>query len=157
MPQAFSMSFDASKLIAALQRAPTEVSKELRIELSQGLRTVVQDARANHRFIKHSGHLQKSLSYEVSPSGLEGKVFIEKSVAPYGGWVHDGHKIKPKQQTSNRKTSYGRIKIKFARLTAGGSVPADTFVYDAMKRQMQFIFSRLRGAVSRAYQIAGLQ
>jgi hypothetical protein len=35
--------------------------------------------------------LERSIQYQVHPSGFQGFAFIEKGLAPYGVYVHEGH------------------------------------------------------------------
>jgi hypothetical protein len=99
----FTANIDYVKLSKAFEKIPLIASRELRSELNKGLRAIQIDARLHHRFKPHSGQLGKSILEDVSPSGLDGKVWLEESVAGYGKYVHDGtppHKIFPKNKAA---------------------------------------------------------
>jgi hypothetical protein len=99
----FTANIDYEKLSKAFEKIPLVAARELRSELNKGLRAIQIDARLHHRFKPHSNQLEKSIQEDVSPSGLEGKVWLEESVAKYGKWVHDGtppHKIYPKNKAA---------------------------------------------------------
>jgi hypothetical protein len=60
--------------------------------MSIALRTVARDAKLHHRFTTRSGKLERAVRYEVGQSGLEGRAFLDKGVAPYAAPVHEGSK-----------------------------------------------------------------
>ena len=166
MPEALTFKFDARKLLSALEKAPLAVSRELRVEMSQGMRTTAIDARTHHRFKSghgKKGHLEKAIKYEASPSGLEGRVYIDTGIAPHGASVHDGskaHIIAPRNKKSlhfvigGKSYFGGKGGTKYVKHP--GTKP-DLFVYQAMDRQKPYLLARMEGAVKRAFQIVGFK
>jgi hypothetical protein len=153
----FSLSFDASRLLAALQRFPFQVSKELRIGLKTALRTITTDARLHHRFVTRTGKLERSMRYEVGESGLEGRAFLDSGIAPHAAPVHEGsrpHIIARK----TRKTLYwvsGGEKH-FSRSVRHPGTKPDQFLFQAAERQRPFVRSMVKDSVLRAFKIAGI-
>jgi hypothetical protein len=181
MAEAFTLSFDASRLLAALAKAPMLVSRELRVEMSQGLRDVVRDAQIHHRFKTGKGFAERSIKSEVEQSGLEGKVYGDSGIAPYIAPLHDGsksHKIFPRSGskgmffvkggtgfyvppggTISGKSFWenaGKFVIGKGYVNHPGTKP-DQFIYQAMTRQKPYLLARMNGAVKRAFQIAGFK
>lgn len=156
----FTASIDYEKLSKAFEKIPLVAARELRLELNKGLRAIQIDARLHHRFKPHSNQLEKSIQEDVSQSGLEGKVWLEESVASYGKYVHDGtkpHKIFPK----NKKLLYFVSKkeghlIGKKGVNHPGTSP-DQFLYQAFARQKPFFLARINGAVKRIFEAAGLK
>jgi hypothetical protein len=181
MTQALTFKFDASKLLAALQKAPLAVSRELRVEMNQGLRVTEQDATAHHRFHNQKGTLEKAIKHEVAPSGLEGRVYIDSGVAAYGAPVHEGskpHRIYPRDDgngmffvkggtgffvpkggtvtTKSYWNDKGTFFIGKGYVNHPGTKP-DKFIYEAMARQKPYLLARMSGAVKRAFQMVGFK
>jgi len=175
---AFSLLFDATKLLASLQKAPIQVSKELRLEMKKSMRDVQVDAQTHHRFKKQKGMLEKAITTNVSADGLTGEVLIDPGEASYGGYVHEGtrpHVIKPKSggkgmffvkggsgfyvppsPSGSYKDESGVFHIGKGYVNHPGTRP-DQFVYQAMARMKSSILARMQGAVARAYKIAGFK
>jgi hypothetical protein len=160
----FSLKIDAQKLSQAFSKATLEVSKELRIGLSIALRTVATDAKLHHDYKSKRGQIERSVKYEVSPSGLEGRVYLDTAICPYSVYVHEGtgiyghgkgqYTIKPKSQIALYWVSGGE-KV-FAKTVTSNGIRPDPFLTEAFDRQKPYIQSRMQGAVNRAFQIAGL-
>jgi hypothetical protein len=159
----FTFDFDASRLMRALDVALVEVSRHLRQNMSVSLRNVAVDARTNHRFISRKGNLERAIKYEVSSDGLEGRIYISETVAPYGGIVHDGTKKKnyPIQAKSARALHFvthgNEVFVKKPFFVIHPGLRPDKFLTEAFNRQKSMIEARMRGAVKTALQIAGLK
>jgi hypothetical protein len=187
MAEAFTMSFDASKLLSALQKVGNTAAKELRMEMGQACRTVQRDAKMHHRYKAKRGGVERSILYDVSPAGIEGTLRVDTGVTPYAGYVHDGtkpHKIFPKNKAALYFVINGK-KILVPKLSmlygatglsqywreaekAGAYVSRkgyvdhpgtkpDKFLYQAMARQKPYILARMSGAVKRVFQMAGFK
>ena len=181
MTQALTFKFDASKLLAALQKAPLAVSRELRVEMNQGLRVAESDAETNHRFHTQKGTLVKAVKHEVAPSGLEGRLYIDSGVAPHGAPVHEGskpHRIYPREEGKGMffvkdgtgffvpkggtrsgksyRSEEGLFYVGKGYVNHPGTKP-DKFIYEAMARQKPYLLARMEGAVRRAFQMVGFE
>jgi hypothetical protein len=153
-----SCHIDAQKLFQAFEQIPIVAARELRIEMKEALRTVQTDARLHHAFNSASHNLERSVSYEVEPSGLSGKVYLDQQIAPYAAAVHDGaraHRIEPKNKKALHWVSGGEEFFS----SNGVNHPAtagDPFLEQAFIRQTPYIIARLRGAVRRIFEMVGL-
>jgi uncharacterized protein GlcG (DUF336 family) len=153
-----TLDVDTSKLAAAFKKAPLAVARELRIEMGKAMQVVERDARMHHRFKTKSGSLERSIQHDTSKDGLYGRVFLNTGTAKYGPYQHDGtkpHVVRP----TNRKALYflkGGQKF-FSKGHTVGGIKADKFMDKAFMRQKPYIIARIRGAIARAFQIAGLK
>lgn len=160
MATEFNIKFDATKLLRALEKAPVEVSRIMRQTVSKGMRTVAIDARSRHKFRTHLGKLEKAIKYFVSPDGLEGKVYISGSIAPYGGYVHDGWRrtrpILPKRAKALHFVANGN-EVFSRGIYKPASKGPDKFLVEALNRQKGPIVTAIRKGIKRAYKIAGFK
>jgi hypothetical protein len=81
---------DTRKLTAALLKAPGVVKSSLRKSMGTAMSGVSIYAKRNHRFTSRSGNLARSIKSKVSKTGLEGEVYLQSGIAPYGEPVHEG-------------------------------------------------------------------
>jgi hypothetical protein len=158
---ALTLSIDATKMFAAFDKIPLIAARELRMELKEGLRVVQRDAATNHVFKSgsgHSGNLERSIKVAVSGSGLEGSVYLDDNIASYGKYQHEGtrdHVVSP----SARKALYW-VQGGNKRFSAGHKVRGikkDQFLYSAFDRQKPFLVARMKAAVKRVFETAGLK
>lgn len=122
------VKIDDDNLKRALLAAPEAVSKTLRVELKKQLQEVQQYAKVHHRFTSRTYFLEKSIQQDVDQSGLFGIVKLVLGIAPYGTYVHEGHH----------------------------SWKADQFLYNALERKKEQIYSAINTAVRTAIKKAGI-
>jgi hypothetical protein len=165
MPNAIDFTFDVdvSKLLLAFDKALLETSKLLRQQMSIGMRTVAADARVNHRFHHRKHNLERSVKWEVSPDGLEGKVYLSSRDAPYAAIVHNGtlkknYPIRAKRKKALHFVSGGDdVFIPKKRVVIHPGLRPDKFLFEAFNRQKPYLLARMRGAVLTAYRMAGFK
>lgn len=179
MAEALRLEFDSRRLLAALDKAPIVVARELRVEMKQGLRAVKVDAQTHHRFNTGHGTLEKAIKHEVADTGLEGRVYADSGIAPHSAPVHDGskpHRIYPRADGNGMyfvkggtgffvpkggtlsKKSYWNDSNTFFIGRGYVNHPGtkkDEFIYEAMARQKPYLLARMQGAVKRAFQMVG--
>lgn len=85
------ISFDARKVLRAAERAPRGVKKYVRRALLESCRAIRETARerTTHKFLSKTGALERAISYRVERTVMEGIVYIDEKVAPYGKYVHE--------------------------------------------------------------------
>lgn len=64
-------------------------SDYIRIGLEEACQIVRNEAQDMHDFKSHTLNLERAMEYKVHPNALEGEVFINGEVAPYGIFVHE--------------------------------------------------------------------
>lgn len=154
----FTANIDYKGLSEAFNKFPIVSARELRSEVKQSCTVIQVDARLHHDFKPKSGNLERSVNITVEQSGLSGKVFLDKGVASYGEYVHDGtkpHTIKPVKRKALYFVKGGQSYFSRSGVNHPGTKP-DQFLYEAADRQEGFIMARLRGAVKRIIEMAGL-
>jgi hypothetical protein len=78
------------KLLAAFLKMPRETAKNLRVALKEGLTLVQRQARRVHGYTSRTGMLARSVMIDVARSGYEGRVYLDKGLAYYGPYIHEG-------------------------------------------------------------------
>ena len=128
------------KLIAAFVAAPESTKQELRVTQKQEANAIDAIARVNHRYISHSGNLERAIDSTVSDSGLEMKMWVSKtkSNAPYAYRIHEGY--------VGMSDRLGR--------TFNGPSP-DQFLYNAAKEYKNTYLAHIKEAIHRALKKAG--
>ena len=121
----FSVTYDDKGFQKAIKKVPDLLTKELDNELRTSMSKVRADARRNHRFKYISGSLERSTKLEVKKR--VGVVYLEKGIADYGKYVHDGH----------------------------GSWLPDTFVFNAFKKHKNEIINGMNKVVKNVLKKAG--
>ena len=121
------IKIDSSKLLKALEIAPREVEKELRVEMKHQMAQVQALARRNHRYKTDTGFLERSVKSKVDK--LSGTTFLDDGIADYGKYIHEGFK----------------------------SWRPDQFLYRAFSRLTSKIVKGMQDAVNRAIRKAGLR
>lgn len=87
-----SLDIDTRDLLRAVNKAEKEVTREMRVSMKSAMQEIQKQARRKHRFKSRSNQLERSVQQSVSSSGLSGKVYLEKGIARYGEFIHDGFK-----------------------------------------------------------------
>lgn len=88
----------ADKLVAALLKAPEEVSKELRKGMKEALSEIQEQAVKDSGYISRSGNLDRNIldpnNIEVTPSGTKGRLTVSNTTnVPYAYIQHEGGTI----------------------------------------------------------------
>ena len=65
-------------------------AKYSRQAVKSATKDVTKYARTHHQFHSRTGNLERSIVDMVTDDGLTGIVTIERTIAPYGYWVHQG-------------------------------------------------------------------
>jgi HK97 gp10 family phage protein len=159
-----SMSIDSGRLLRAFSAVPSLVSRELRGALQVGLKDIQLDAGANLGVNDNSQHIARSIKQEVSPSGLEGQVYIDSGVCPYAVFQHEGtgkygggngaYPIKPKTRKRLYWVSDGEKN--FSKGVIHPGVKPQKFLTKAFTRNRPIIIARLKNSINRAFQLAGV-
>ncbi|MHC1760528.1 MAG: hypothetical protein AB9917_13670 [Negativicutes bacterium] len=86
-----SIKVDAERLLAALEAAPENMRREMKLAMETGSRDVAARAKKEHRFVSHSSKLEQSIENElVSEDPLIAEVRAGNSAAHYARYIHDG-------------------------------------------------------------------
>lgn len=124
------------KLINAINRAPKMVLNEIRLAGKISARDIQRDARSKHRFTTRSGALEKSIATESNDKRLIWKIGIDRGVAEYGTYVHDGW--------------VSRIKAKRGKKARKSARKPDPFIVSAGKKNIGHVNKLFARAISRA-------
>jgi hypothetical protein len=81
---------DDKATIKALRECAELVSVECGRAIGTSMANVEMQAKRDHKYKSKSGQLNKSIISSVRKDGLQGTVRLEKSIAKYGEWQHDG-------------------------------------------------------------------
>lgn len=86
------LSVDVSSSVPAdlEDLAGTLFNEIVRDAIHPYLDEVKQAARSNHRFESRTGNLERAIKNNKTADG--GSVYVDESIAPYGKYVHDGHR-----------------------------------------------------------------
>jgi hypothetical protein len=167
---ALSISVDAEKIFQAFLRIPLIAARELRVELINVCDVVRRDAATNHRFKSgtgKSGRAEEAPFVQVSYSGLEGRVILDKKIM-HATYLHEGtgkygkghgeYRIQAKNKKTLHWVSGGKeYFVKKGLYITHPGIKPDPFLYRAFNRQKPFIIARMKAAVSRVFQMAGLK
>lgn len=125
--------------------------RNLRLAVKAATEEVAEHARANHRYTSRSGNLERSVDTRFNRGGLEGIAFLNKNVAQYGPFVHEGtkpHAITPKSKKALRWVSGSRFI--FAKKVNHPGTQEDPFLYEALDSQQMAIVGLFRSYTGRA-------
>ena len=158
------IKIDSAKLEQAFKKAPSVVSKELRIEMKKTLRDVASYAKQHHRFHSRRGGIERAIQFEVGQSGLQGEIYLESAIAKHAKYIHEGTglygprrkiiKFGPVTRKALYWVSGGRKN--FARMVKIKGIRPDRFLYRAMRIKRQTIVKNFQLAAVRAFKKAGL-
>ncbi|MBP2629886.1 MAG: hypothetical protein H6Q70_514 [Firmicutes bacterium] len=90
-----------ASFLKAADITPRTFEKNMRLGMKESTRSVKDLAVMRHKFISRTGALIRSITDETifsDESKVEGRVYIDEKIAPYGKWVHEGtrpHDIVP--------------------------------------------------------------
>jgi len=86
-----SIEIDTSEVVGALNALTTELEEAIMKEaIEPYLLNVQSTARSSHRFNSRTGNLERSIQVSMDSTG--GSVYVSEGSAPYGKYVHNGHK-----------------------------------------------------------------
>lgn len=105
--------------------------KRLRQAVKESVLMVAEYAQDHHRFKAHTGQLERAVTTEMT-SDVTGEVFLDESVAPYAGFVHNGappHKIIPNGKQALRWVKNGAFQ--FAKSVNHPGYNGDPFLFNA--------------------------
>lgn len=152
------VKFDAQAVAAAFEKSPDVTLTYIRRALLESCRLVQHDARYNHRFTARTGALERAITYRVRKSAIEGVIYIDDKIAPYGKFVHTGtrpHDIYPKNKKSLRWA--GNSSFIFARHVRHPGTKPDEFLYKAADKNRQKINDIFKRKTAEALQEIGVK
>lgn len=129
------------------------LSKYLRQAVKSSSEEIAEHARTHHGFTSRTGNLERSIVSLQSSDGLRGFVTIDRTIAPYGVYVHQGFKpfiIVPRHKKVLRWV--GRDgKFVFAKRVRHPGYKGDPFLFnalDAKDKDIEKIFdNRVEAAI----------
>lgn len=146
-------------------------SDYIRIGLEEACQIVRNEAQDVHGFASHTLNLERAIEYKVHPEALEGEVFINGDVAPYGIFVHEptGKFAPPDKRLASKYHRYpdGSYEIRpsrfkalrfidqngeevFAKRVRHPGSKADRFLYKAAEAKEDAVVEAFRAAVQTA-------
>lgn len=152
------------KFQEAANKAPGILLKNMRLAMLVSCRKVQDTAqdKAVHLFRSRTGMLVAATEMSVTEggdNGIEGRVFIDDSLVPYGKFVHEGtkpHIIRRKNKKVLRWPVEDGTGFRFAREVHHPGTKPDQFVYKAADMRRQYINDVFNRYTDRAIKEAGL-
>lgn len=139
----FRVAFNA-RAFHAMQSYPAQTREAIRRSLMEAATLVQERARREHRFRTRTGMLERSIAVKLEPTNA--RVFLDRNVARYSGWVHEGtapHMIFPNKRKALRWV--GPNGFVFAKKVRHPGTKPDQFLYKALdnsRAEIQAIFDR---------------
>lgn len=124
-----SITIKQQSVVDAFNRFPDLFKRNVNLELKKALTQVQKKARREHRFVTRSGNLERSVTVDVLGNEIGGTVYLEKGIAKYGPYIHEGFK----------------------------SWIADKFLYEAFNKQIKNIIKAISRGIGMALIEAGLK
>jgi hypothetical protein len=117
-----TITCDATQLLAALAKAPEELTRSIDTTLKKEMQDVIIDAQQTHRFITRTGMTEHSIS-QRSPQMMVVEDFLDTGIASYGIYTHEGH----------------------------GSWAPDRFLYNAFKRRSEKLVDAVEKTINTVF------
>ena len=109
------------------------LNKYLRQAVRGAANEVAEQARTEHGFTSRTGNLERSIKYVLSQDGMKAWVTIDRTTAPYGPYVHSGHKaftLVPRHKKALRWVDGNRFV--FAKRVQIPAYKGDPFLFNAL-------------------------
>lgn len=147
-----------------------DVEKILHKYLVQALKSATKEvakyARNHHEYKARTGMLERATIYKVSENDLKGWVTIDRTIAPYGPYVHRGYKafdIVPRNKKALRwvasttaTTFNGKAITKrgfaFAKRVHHPGYKGDPFLFNALEAKQDDVIKIFNSRVEAALQ-----
>lgn len=129
------------------------LNKYLRQAVLSSTEEVAEYARTNHAYKARTGQLERSVKAGNSSDGLTGWLELDRSIAPYGPYVHEGtrpHTIVPRYMLALRWVADG--KFVFAKRVRHPGYEGDPFLFNALDANEEKIFEIFSRRVDAALQ-----
>jgi len=155
-----TVKVDTKALSAALLKMGKSGVSILRKEMGTQMQAVASMAAQRHRYTTRSGTLDRSISHEVSKTGIRGTVFLDTGTAPYALYQHEGTGMYGARRAPffiapvRKKALYWGKRIWSKGHYVSGIKP-DRFLYKAFKHQKQAIVKGLNKAYETLIKRAG--
>jgi hypothetical protein len=118
---------DATKLLAALAKAPDELTKSIDTTLKKEMQDVILDAQQTHRFITRTGMTEHSIQ-QRSPQMMVVEDYLDTGIASYGVYTHEAH----------------------------GTWAPDRFLYNAFNRRVEKLVENVEKTINNVFRKLGL-
>ena len=113
------------------------LAKYSRQAVKSATNDVANYAKNHHQFRSRTGMLERSITNILSQDGLKGWVTIDRTLAPYGYWVHQGiqqsYTIVPRTKKALRWVDGNEFA--FSKRVTIPQRDGDPFLFDALKAQ----------------------
>lgn len=126
---------------AIAKNAPVIFQKNMVIAAKVSTRDVQKTARATHTFRSKSGFTELAIETQVrtTGTGVEGRVFLNEAVSPWGRYLHEGTGLYGPRKTPYvilpKKRKWLRFPVgsefRFAKMVVHPGIKGDPFVYNA--------------------------
>ena len=120
------LEIDVDDFVAAFKKFDRIEPALANKALENGLELIEDEARSRHRYTRRSGRLASSVR-SMASAGI-GKVYLDRGMAAYGPFIHEGF----------------------------GSWAADQFVYEAVDRRQDEVYRLIERAINEAITKSGL-
>ena len=125
--------------------------KYLRQAMISSTEDVAEYARQHHWFTSRTGNLERAIEGGYTDDGREGWVEINRAVAKYGPYVHEGfppHVIEPRIKKALRW--FANDEVHFAKRVNHPGFKGDPFLFEALDARENVIFGIFSNRVDAA-------
>lgn len=126
-------------------------NKYLRQAVKSASEDVAEQARTKHGFTSRTGNLERSINAMLSSDGLKGWVTIDRTKAPYGTYVHQGHRaftLVPRNKLALRWVEGNEFV--FAKRVQIPETKGDPFLFDALEAKREDVYKVFENRVEAA-------
>ena len=116
--------------------------KYLRQAMKSATEDVAEYARTHHGFTARTGALERSVKAGINDDGSEGWVELDRTIAKYGPYVHQGfppHVIEPRNKKALRWFT-ASSEVRFAKRVNHPGFKGDPFLFNALDDRRENIF-----------------
>lgn len=127
------------------------LSKYLRQAMISSTEDVAEYARTHHWFTARTGQLERSIKGGYTEDGKEGWVELDRTIAKYGPYVHEGyppHIIEPRTKKALRW--FADDEVYFAKRVNHPGFKGDPFLFEALDARQSTIFQIFANRVDAA-------
>ena len=126
-------------------------NKYLRQAVRGAANEVAEEARTKHGFTSRTGNLERAIKYVLSSDGMKAWVTIDRTMAPYGPYVHRGHKaftLVPRHKKALRWVEGNEFV--YAKRVQIPEYKGDPFLFDALDSKKDEVFKIFENRVDAA-------
>lgn len=146
------VKLEGNDISRALALVHDRAVKALNVGLKIATREIQNTARSRHKFTTRSGNLERSI--QTTSGYLIGSVDLNKRIAPYGNYIHEGtrdHEVKPKDKKALRYVGAGG-RFFFSKGHKVSGIKKDPFIVNAFESRraeiMNIINRQVRTAIN---------